>query len=247
MKTKPLAFLVHLLTGSGAALALMALISATRGDWQAMFFWLGLALVVDGIDGPLARKVDTKTHAANWDGAVLDLVIDYLNYVFIPAYAFIYSDLLPAPLGLLCALFVALTAAVYFADVRMKATDHCFVGYPGVWQMPLLVLLVMEPPPLVTCGIVLFLGLGQFARIKFVHPTRTLRWRPVTFAASLGWLAFAGWAIATNFDPPPIARAGLVATSLWLLLAGALMQLAEELGHRRRAPRADPKELHQGR
>lgn len=244
MKTKPLAFLVHLLTGSGAALALMALISATREDWQGMFIWLGLALVVDGIDGPLARKIDTKTHAANWDGAVLDLVIDYLNYVFIPAYAFIYTDLLPAPLGLVCALFVALTAAVYFADVRMKARDHCFVGYPGVWQMPLLVLLVLEPPPLVTCAVVLLLGLGQFAPVKFVHPVRTLRWRPVTLAACVGWLVFAGWVVAADFEPAQIARIGLLVTSLWLLLAGALMQLGDELRHP--APAAEPDELRPG-
>ena len=89
MKTKSLAFSVHLLTGSGAALALMALIAATRGDWRQMFGWLGVALIVDGIDGPLARKVDTKTHAPNWDGSTLDLVVDYLTYVFIPAYALI--------------------------------------------------------------------------------------------------------------------------------------------------------------
>ncbi len=105
MKTKPLAFSVHLFTGSGAALALMAMVAATQGNWRLMFGWLGIALIVDGIDGPLARKVDTKKNAANWDGTILDLVIDYLTYVFIPAYALIYSDLLPSPWGLMAALF----------------------------------------------------------------------------------------------------------------------------------------------
>src|SRR5687768_14558364 len=119
MKTKPLAFSVHLLTGSGAALALMALVAATQGNWRLMFGWLGIALIVDGIDGPLARKVDTKKNAANWDGVILDLVIDYLTYVFIPAYALIYAPLLPSPWGLIAALFIALTGVVYFADVRM--------------------------------------------------------------------------------------------------------------------------------
>ena len=86
MRTRPLAFSVHLLTASGAALALMALVAAGEGDWRLMFGWLGIALIVDGIDGPLARHVDTKRNAANWDGVILDLVIDYLTYVFIPAY-----------------------------------------------------------------------------------------------------------------------------------------------------------------
>ena len=97
MKTTPQAFAVHLFTASGAALALMALVAATRGDWSLMFGWLGLALIVDGIDGPLARRVDIKRNAANWDGVLLDLVVDYLTYVFIPAYALIYSTCSRAP------------------------------------------------------------------------------------------------------------------------------------------------------
>ena len=146
MKTRPAAFAVHLLTGSGAALALMALVAATQADWRLMFGWLGIALIVDGIDGPLARRVDIKRNAANWDGVLLDLVVDYLTYVFIPAYALIYSDLLPSPWGLIAALTVALTGVVYFADVRMKAEDNSFVGFPAVFQMPLLVFLVFQPP-----------------------------------------------------------------------------------------------------
>ena len=170
MRTKPLAFSVHLLTGSGAALALMALVAATQGNWRLMFGWLCIALVVDGIDGPLARKVDTKTNAANWDGSVLDLVIDYLTYVFIPAYALIYSDLLPSPWGLMAALLIALTAAVYFSDVRMKAADNCFVGFPAVWQMPLLVFLVFSPPVWVTLGVILLLAAAQFTAREVHSP-----------------------------------------------------------------------------
>ncbi len=225
MKTKPLAFSVHLLTGSGAALALMALVAATQGNWRLMFGWLGLALVVDGIDGPLARRVDIKTNAANWDGSVLDLVIDYLTYVFIPAYALIYSDLLPAPFGLMAALLIALTAVVYFADVRMKAPDNCFVGFPAVWQMPLLVFLVFSPPVWATLGFILLLAAAQFSPAKFIHPIRTARWRPFNLAVTMLWVALAGWAVWDEFDPPQAVRLGLLGASLWLLLAGVLMQL----------------------
>ena len=182
MKTKPLAFAVHLLTGSGAALALMALVAAGRAEWRLMFVWLGIALIVDGIDGPLARLTDTKHNAANWDGAILDLVIDYLTYVFIPAYALIYGPLLPSPWGLVAALFIALTGVVYFADVRMKGEDNCFLGFPAVWQLPLLVFLTFDPPAWVTFGIILVFGLGQFTWLKFIHPVRTERWRPAARA-----------------------------------------------------------------
>src|SRR5690606_20148693 len=127
---------------------------------RQMFGWLVLALIVDGIDGPLARKVDTKHNAANWDGTVLDLVVDYLTYVFIPAYALVYSELIPWPWSLVAALFIALTGVVYFADVRMKTADNCFMGFPAVWQMPLLVFLTFQPPVWVTAASIVLMGLG---------------------------------------------------------------------------------------
>jgi phosphatidylcholine synthase len=225
MRTKPLAFAVHLLTGSGAALALMALVAATRADWRLMFGWLVLALVVDGIDGPLARVVDTKQNAGNWDGVILDLVVDYLTYVFIPAYALIYAGLLPTPLGLIAALFIALTGVVYFADVRMKAADNCFVGFPAVWQMPLLVFLTFDPPVWVTVASIVALGLAQFTWLKFIHPVRTERWRPVNLTVCLLWVGFAAWSAWGHFEPPQIARLGLLVTSLWLLAVGVAMQI----------------------
>jgi phosphatidylcholine synthase len=224
MRTKPLAFSVHLLTGSGAALALMALVAATKAEWRLMFVWLGVALIVDGIDGPLARKVDTKKNAANWDGVILDLVIDYLTYVFIPAYAIIYSDLLPSPWGLVMALLIALTGVVYFADVRMKSADNCFVGYPGVWQMPLLLFLVFSPPPWATISIIVAFALAQFTRLKFIHPMRTERWQKLNLPVTLVWVVLGGWSIAANFDPPAAVKLGLLATSLWLLFVGIVMQ-----------------------
>lgn len=228
MKTKPLAFSVHLLTGSGAALALMALVAATQGNWQLMFGWLGIALIVDGIDGPLARRVDIKKNAANWDGNTLDLVIDYLTYVFIPAYALIYTDLLPSPWGLMAALFISLTGVVYFADVRMKAPDNCFVGFPAVWQMPLLVFLVFSPPVWVTIAIILILAGAQFTGLKFIHPMRTARWRPLNLAVLFLWVMLAGWSAWENFDPPQTVRYGLLAASVWLLSIGIVMQVVSD-------------------
>ena len=155
---------------------------------------------------------------------ILDLVIDYLTYVFIPAYALIYAPLLPSPWGLIAALFIALTGVVYFADVRMKAEDNCFVGFPAVWQMPLLVFLVFDPPTWATLGIILVLGLGQFTWLKFIHPVRTERWRRVNLPVCLIWVALAGWSVWENFDPPQPVKLGLLAASLWLICVGIVMQ-----------------------
>jgi len=228
MKTKPLAFTVHLFTASGAALALMALVAATQGNWRLMFGWLGIALIVDGIDGPLARRVNTKKNASNWDGVVLDLVIDYLTYVFIPAYALIYSDLLPSPWGLVAALLIALTGVVYFADVRMKSADNCFMGFPAVWQMPLLVFLTFSPPVWMTSATIVVLALAQFTWLKFVHPVRTERWRMATLPVTLLWVVLGGWSVWAEFEPPQAVKLGLLATSLWLLFVGIAMQAFPE-------------------
>ena len=228
MRTKPLAFSVHLFTASGAALALLALVAATEGNWRLMFGWLGLALIVDGFDGPLARMVDTKKNAANWDGVILDLVIDYLTYVFIPAYALIHTGLLPPSLGLAAALLIALTGVVYFADVRMKSADNCFMGFPAVWQMPLLVFLTFSPPVWATVSIIVVLALAQFTWLKFIHPVRTERWRQVNLPVTLLWVVLAGWSIWANFEPPALVRFGLLAASLWLLLVGIVMQALPE-------------------
>lgn len=227
-RTKPLAFSVHLLTGSGAALALLALVSATQGAWPAMFGWLLVAFIVDGIDGPLARKVDTKTNASNWDGAVLDLVIDYLNYVFIPAYVLIYSDLLPRPYGMIAAMLVALTGVVYFADVRMKAPDNCFVGFPAAWQMLVLVFLVFTPPVWATMLIVVALAVAQFVPLKFIHPVRTDRWRAVNLPVLLIWGVLAAWSVWQRFTPGDAVKLGLLVTSVWLLCVGIVMQVIPE-------------------
>ena len=142
-----------------------------------------------------------------------------------PCYALIYSDLLPSPWGLMAALLIALTAAVYFADVRMKSTDNCFVGFPAVWQMPLLVFLVFSPPVWATITIILALAAAQFIPAKFIHPIRTVRWRPFNIAVTMVWVALAGWSVWDVFDPPQAVKVGLLGASLWLLSAGVLMQL----------------------
>jgi hypothetical protein len=87
MNIQTKAYLVHLLTATGAVLAMLAMLEAVQEDWAMMFFWLVVAFGVDGIDGPLARATNIKVNAPRIDGVLLDLIIDYLTYVFIPAFA----------------------------------------------------------------------------------------------------------------------------------------------------------------
>ena len=103
---------VHLLTASGAVFAMLAMLAAVDQLWSLMFLWLVVAFAVDGIDGPLARHYDVKTHAAEFDGALLDLIIDYLTYVFIPAFALFKSDLMGGWTGWFSIIVITVSACV---------------------------------------------------------------------------------------------------------------------------------------
>jgi phosphatidylcholine synthase len=124
MKDSTRALSVHFLTATGAVFAMLALLAAVEADWPMMTLWLVVAFAVDGIDGPLARRYDVKTNAPRFDGVLLDLIIDYLTYVFIPAYALFASNLLPGWAGWLAILVITFASALYFADTRMKTSDN---------------------------------------------------------------------------------------------------------------------------
>jgi len=130
-----LAFSVHIFTALGAGFALLAMVAAVAHDWALMFGWLGVALIIDGVDGPLARAVDTRGNAPRWSGEVLDLVVDFTTYVFVPAYAIVSADLMPFEWALPAGFIIAVTAALYFADGNMKSEDIISSAFrrSGTW------------------------------------------------------------------------------------------------------------------
>ena len=225
MELKTKAYLVHLLTASGAVFAMLALLEAAKGDWAMMFVWLMVAFAVDGIDGPLARKTEVKVNAARLDGTVLDTIIDYLTYVVIPAFALFQSGLLPGWTGWVAVIAITFLSAIYFADTRMKTKDYSFSGFPACWNMVVLVLFAIKPDFWLSLAIVLVLAVAMLLPIKFIHPFRTARWRAISLPIVFAWTIFAIWAAWVDFDPKSWAHGGLIATTLWLLLAGVAQQL----------------------
>ncbi len=209
---------------------MLALLAAVEEKWSLMFLWLVVAFAVDGIDGPLARKYDVKTNAAEFDGVLMDLIIDYLTYVFIPAYALFKSDLLPGWTGWLAIIVITYASVVYFADTRMKTKDNSFSGFPGCWNMVVIVLFAIEPNFYVILAIVAILAVAMFLPLKFIHPVRTERWRSLSLPIALAWTFFAGWAAWVDFHPESWAHWGLVLTSLYLVAVGVLQQVVPERG-----------------
>lgn len=219
---------VHLLTASGAVLSMFAMLAAVDGEWSLMFLWLVLALIVDGIDGPLARRYDTEKNWSTYDGVLMDLIVDYLTYVFIPAFALFKSGLLPGWTGWLAIIVICYGSVVYFADTRMKTTDKSFAGFPACWNMVVLVLFATKPGEMVILLMVILLSVTMFTNLKFIHPTRTKRWHELSLGVCIAWIGLAGWAAWWDFQEGPIAEWLLILTSLYLVLAGIAQQMVPE-------------------
>ena len=223
--TRTRALGVHLLTATGAVFAMLSLLAAVEGAWSGMFQWLLLALIVDGVDGPLARRWDVASNAARFDGALLDLIIDYLTYVFIPAYALYASGLVPGWAGWGILIVVPFASALYFADTRMKIADGSFEGFPGCWNMVALYVFALEPDPWLTLAVSVLLAAAMFLPLRFVHPVRTARWRPLTLTVTAAWVMLAFVAAWGGFGPGSALGWAFALCTWYLVLAGPAQQL----------------------
>ncbi|NDD08145.1 MAG: phosphatidylcholine synthase [Rhodobacteraceae bacterium] len=219
------ALFVHLFTATGAVFAMLAMLAAAEAKWSLMFLWLIVAFAVDGIDGPLARHYDVKQNAPRFDGVLLDLIIDYLTYVFIPAFALFKSGLLPGWTGWVAIIIITFASAVYFCHGNMKTKDNSFSGFPGCWNMVVIVLFALSPNFWVILALVSLISVAMFLPLKFIHPVRTERWRRVSLPMALAWVFFAGWAAWVDFHPQSWAHWGLLITTLYLLFAGIMQQV----------------------
>lgn len=217
-------FAIHLMTAAGAAFALLSILAISRGDWYAAFVWLGVALLVDGIDGPIARRFRVRERLPKWDGAALDFVIDYTTYVFVPAIIVAQGLGLPPIVAEMTGLVIAVTGALYFADTRMKQPDNSFRGFPAVWNMAVFVMFALMPPPPLTVAVVLALAVLTFLPVNFVHPVRVVRWRALTLTMVAVWLASSLAVILSGFEASLATRAVLLASSLYLSGVAAFQQ-----------------------
>ena len=212
-------FSVHVLTASGAGLALLALLAAVRGAFAAMFLCLGLALIVDGVDGTIARAIKVAQRLPRWSGDVLDLVVDFVTYVFVPAYA-IATGLLPPVLGAVAGIIIVMTAAIYFADRQMKTADNYFRGFPTLWNVAAFYLFLLKPAPWLTAGLVALLSIATFLPFKFLHPFRVERLRMLSLAAVALWSILGAYALATALDPGPWVTGALVLLAVYFVGVG---------------------------
>lgn len=217
---------VHIFTASGALLALLALRAVHQADWRMMFVWLGAALVVDAIDGPLARRLAVKTVMPRFSGERLDLIVDYLTYVAVPAFALTEAPLLPEAARLPAAAAILLSSLFHVADVQSKTEEGYFVGFPAIWNIVLLYMFALEPAPLVSLALVGIFVLCTFVPILAVHPFRVARLRVLTCLVTAVWAGAAAAAIANPFPSPLWVQALLIVTAIYFAGVGVYRWLA---------------------
>ena len=227
------AFSVHLLTASGSFLAFLSLVSAAEKQWTAMFLWLGLALFVDGIDGPIARKLDVKEVLPNWSGEVLDNIIDYVTYVLIPAFALYQSGFMGEKLSFLSAAIIVVSSAIYYADTGMKTKENFFKGFPVVWNMIVFTLFVIAPGEWVSFAVVVIAAMLSFVPMNFLHPVRVKRLRSLNLGIFLAWCLFGIVALVQDMDASRPIQIGIGLTGIYLFCIGGVMQLFPTLGLKR--------------
>lgn len=223
--TRAAAFSVHIFTAMGAGIGLLAMLEAVREHWAAMFAWLGLALVVDALDGPIARRFDVVRLQPNWSGEVLDLVVDFVTYVFVPAYAITASGMLLPVMAPLLGAGIVVSGALYFADRRMKTDDNHFRGFPALWNAAAFYLFLLHPRPWVASLMVATLIVLTFVPFNVMHPVRVIRLRGLTLSLIGIGAVLAVYALARDFDAGVPVTIVLCAIAVYVVASDAAIRL----------------------
>jgi phosphatidylcholine synthase len=207
-KSKPklravLAYGVHLFTATGAVFGFLALLAVIQHEWKLMIVWMVASMLVDGLDGFLARLADTKTYAAKFDGALMDNIIDFFTYVVVPALFLFESDVLPSGWGIIGASAILLASAFQFSQIDAKTDDHFFTGFPSYWNIVAIYALVLGLNPWVNLVIILLLVALVFIPIRYVYPTRSTYLRTLTLSLIAVYFVIGIWGLISypNISP----------------------------------------------
>ena len=227
------AWSVHAFTLTGVIWATLAMLALFADQHKLMWLYLGIALVVDGVDGSLARRADVKKYAPNFDGVILDCVVDYLTWTFIPA-LFMYREGLLGE-GAIAVVLLALinvTSMFCYANTKMKTDDYYFMGFPATWNIVALALWLAQPHPLVNAILVVFFSVLTWAPITFVHPFRVAKFMAVNVIATLAWVVSSGVLVA--YYPQKVHWAFIVwaVSGLWILVLGLVRTVATKRAQR---------------
>lgn len=194
-----LAWVAHFYTALGAAVALLATLAVFTADFRFAFIWLGVQIFIDSTDGLLARAVRVKERLPQFDGALLDNIIDYLTYVFIPVMLIIRANLLPeGGQEFFIGSIVVIASAFGFSrtDAKLQTgTEYFFTGFPSYWNIVAFYMYMFRPTQEVNAALLMILSVFVFVPLRFVYPSRTTALRPLTMVLGFAWGALLSWMV----------------------------------------------------
>ena len=188
MLSKAPSYLVHVFTALGVVFGFLALLATVDGKIPEAFLWLAFALFVDGVDGTLARAVNVNQNTPEIDGAILDNIIDYLNYVVVPVFIFYSLGMAPEQYLLLSCIAILLVSCFTFINTNIKTDDFYFSGFPAIWNIVVLYFYILESSEFTNFIFVILFCVLTFIPFKYVHPFRVVEFRKITLMITSIWM-----------------------------------------------------------
>lgn len=166
------ASLVHFLTGSGIIFSFLALVSVIEGYKLQTFMFLGVALIIDIIDGTLARRYKIDVIFPNIDGKTLDTIIDYINYILIPCIMLYKFNYLPQNFSLIIPIVILCISLYSYINIKLIDASFSYLGFPSIWNIILLYLEILSFNKWINLLIIIFFVFLKFVPFKVLHPMR---------------------------------------------------------------------------
>lgn len=196
------AWLVHAYTASGLVLAFLMVVAVMEGDTVRGLWLFLVAMLVDGTDGMLARWVQVKKHVPWFDGALLDNIVDYITYAFLPMVLLWSAGYLGEGTSATVLAVIPLIASAYqFCRVDAKTEDHLFLGFPSYWNIAAFYVVVLDLQPVAVTAVLLVCAVLVFVPIGYVYPSRTTTLQKTTLVLTCLWLA--SYAVLLTQLPDP--------------------------------------------
>ncbi len=206
---------VHLFTALGVVCALLSLHAVLDRAYETAFIWLGVAFIIDGIDGTFARAVDVRRRLPDFSGEKLDLVVDYVTYVFVPTLALQLGGYLTGTWGAILAGLILLSSLFHFSHDGSKADDHCFVGFPAIWNVVAFYIFAFQSPGWIVGIVVLACVALTFVPMRWLHPARVVRFQAISIAMCVLWALTTIWIVIAGFPAGLLAKTILIVMALY--------------------------------
>jgi phosphatidylcholine synthase len=218
-----LPWIAHFYTATGTVWAFLAAAMTFAHNFRGAFIFLVVATFVDSTDGVLARALKVKERTPHFDGALLDNIIDYMTFVFVPALIVWQADLVRVPFPVCAAMLMSSAYGFAHTAAKVEKGDHFFTGFPSYWNIVVVYLYILRLPQISNAIILAVLAVLVFVPLRYIYPSRTRTLQTPTLILGGAWALIFTWMIFRLPDTSGpwtllslIFPVWYVALSLWL-------------------------------